>query len=99
MTREDIGAIRIFDKETKVEIRADAAERFASAAQGSDDDITVSRMEGGAPPPAGRDRDGGKPGRPPRAQKAFTRRSDGEAPRKGPKTFKGKGPGKPRRPS
>ncbi|RIY03417.1 DEAD/DEAH box helicase [Aureimonas flava] len=98
VTRDDIGAIRIFDKETKVEIRADAAERFGTAAQGSDDDITVTRLEGGAPP-AGRDRDeGGKAGRPPRAQKAFARRNDGEAPRKGPKKFKGKGPGKPRRP-
>ncbi|WP_279481492.1 DEAD/DEAH box helicase [Aureimonas sp. SK2] len=102
VTRDDIGAIRIFDKETKVEIRADAAERFASAAQGSDDDITVTPLEGGAPPPAGRDRDGGKGGRPPRAQKAFARRNDGDAPRKGPSKFKGKGPGKgqgkPRRP-
>ncbi len=97
VTRDDIGAIRIFDKETKVEIRADAAERFASAAQGSDDDITVTRMEGGAPP-AGRDRDGGKPGRPPRAQKAFARRPDSDAPRKGPKKFGGKGPGKPGKP-
>ncbi len=93
VTREDIGAIRIFDKETKVEIRADAAERFASAAQGSDDDITVTRMEGGAPP-AGRDRDGGNGGRPPRAQKAFARQADSDAPRRGPPKFGAKGPGK-----
>ncbi|WP_416355334.1 DEAD/DEAH box helicase [Aureimonas phyllosphaerae] len=104
VTREDIGAIRIFDKETKVEIRADAAERFASAAQGSDDDITVTRMDGGAPP-AGRDRDGGgnaRTGRPPRAQKAFSRRADSDAPRRGPPKFgtkgPGKGPGKPGKP-
>ncbi|WP_182084647.1 DEAD/DEAH box helicase [Aureimonas sp. ME7] len=92
VTREDIGAIRIFDKETKFEIRADASQRFASSAGGSDDDITITMLEGGAPP---RDQSGeGKAGRPPKAQKAFAKRRDGDKPR--PSKFKGRD-GKPNR--
>jgi ATP-dependent RNA helicase DeaD len=36
VTREDIGAIRIFERETKVEILEEAAERFAKAVRGTE---------------------------------------------------------------
>jgi len=86
ITRADIGSIRIFDRETKFEISAEAAERFASVALGeAGDDITITSVDGG---PAGAPRKGkpfksgersGKPGRPPH---------DGES----------RGAGKPRKP-
>ena len=42
ITREEVGAIRIFDTETKVEIDAEVAERFYEAAKGQDRDrITI----------------------------------------------------------
>nr|WP_062117455.1 DEAD/DEAH box helicase [Aureimonas sp. AU40] len=64
ITREDIGAIRIFDRETRFEIVEAAAKRFAASAEGLDDDITISTAEA---PPKGerapeRPRTGKKPG-------------------------------------
>lgn len=41
ITRDEVGAIRIFDKETKVEIDADVAERFAELARAADRDKIV----------------------------------------------------------
>ena len=42
ITRQEIGAIKIFDRETKVEIAQEAAARFAAAAGSSEgDDITI----------------------------------------------------------
>ena len=41
ITRDEVGAIRIFDRETKVEIDADVAERFASLARAVDRDKIV----------------------------------------------------------
>ncbi len=89
VTRQEIGAIRIFDRETKFEIAEAAAERFASAAETSEgDDITISRVD--APPrPAGgkgaRSKSGpageaGSGGRPFKGRKPF----DGERPDRGP---------------
>ena len=47
VTRENIGAIRIFDRETKVEIAREVAERFADATEtGGGDDITITRIAG-----------------------------------------------------
>ncbi|QZN99488.1 DEAD/DEAH box helicase [Chenggangzhangella methanolivorans] len=44
VTRDEIGAIRIFDRETKVGIAAEAAERFAAAALGTEKgDVVISR--------------------------------------------------------
>ncbi|GGD11376.1 DEAD/DEAH box helicase [Aureimonas glaciei] len=49
VTRDDIGAIRIFDRETKFEIAEAMAAKFIASAQGIDtDDITISRMAEGA---------------------------------------------------
>ncbi|KAA0970526.1 DEAD/DEAH box helicase [Aureimonas fodinaquatilis] len=46
ITRDDIGAIRIFERETKFEISQEAAQRFASAAVGTDgDDITIGQSD------------------------------------------------------
>jgi ATP-dependent RNA helicase DeaD len=44
ITRDEVGAIRIFDKETKVEIDADVAERFASLASAADRDKIVIEL-------------------------------------------------------
>jgi len=41
ITRDEVGAIRIFDKETKVEIDADVAERFYELAKAADRDKVV----------------------------------------------------------
>ena len=41
ITRDEVGAIRIFDKETKVEIDADVAERFYQLAKAVDRDKIV----------------------------------------------------------
>ena len=44
ITRDEVGAIRIFDKETKVEIDADVAERFAQLARAADRDKVVIEL-------------------------------------------------------
>lgn len=41
ITRDEVGAIRIFDRETKVEIDAEVAERFAALASATDRDKIV----------------------------------------------------------
>ena len=55
VTRADIGAIRIFDRETKFEISEAMAQKFAASAKGIDaDDITISlstEAGGGDTPP------------------------------------------------
>jgi ATP-dependent RNA helicase DeaD len=49
ITRDEVGAIRIFDKETKVEIDADVAERFAALASAADrDKIVIEPVTGEA---------------------------------------------------
>ncbi|MBS7538142.1 DEAD/DEAH box helicase [Ancylobacter lacus] len=53
VTRQDIGAIRIFDTETAFEVGLAAAERFAKAARKPDGtDVVIEELPGG--PPAGR---------------------------------------------
>jgi ATP-dependent RNA helicase DeaD len=44
VTRQDIGAIRIFDRETKFEVSAAAAARFAHAVRKSDGDIDIQPL-------------------------------------------------------
>ncbi|SJZ91370.1 DEAD/DEAH box helicase [Consotaella salsifontis] len=47
ITRQEIGAIKIYDRETKFEIAESVAKRFADAAAHSDDDdITISPADG-----------------------------------------------------
>ncbi|HEV7325067.1 MAG TPA: DEAD/DEAH box helicase [Bosea sp. (in: a-proteobacteria)] len=49
ITRDEVGAIRIFDRETKVEIDADVAERFAELTRVPDRDrITIEPVTGEA---------------------------------------------------
>lgn len=53
VTRQDIGAIRIFERETKFEVIATAAARFAQAARKSEGDIDIQPLaDGGASAPA-----------------------------------------------
>jgi ATP-dependent RNA helicase DeaD len=52
ITKQEIGAIRIFDRETKFEIAASVAARFASAARRSEDkDIHIAAAEADHPKP------------------------------------------------
>ncbi|MCE7029501.1 DEAD/DEAH box helicase [Jiella avicenniae] len=68
ITRQEIGAIKIYDRETKFEIAESVAKKFAAAAEVSDgDDITISFADGpaGDAPPRGKFGKGkpaGKPG-------------------------------------
>jgi ATP-dependent RNA helicase DeaD len=71
VTKPEIGAIRVFGRETKFEIVPDAAERFAAAIQGAHDD-GVRIEPAGAPEP--RRSEPGKPFSRPR--KAFGPREE-----------------------
>jgi ATP-dependent RNA helicase DeaD len=96
VTKPDIGAIRIFGRETKFEILPAAAERFAAAVRDANDDGIRIEPAGGPPAPSGPrpdrfrprlDRDGppAPDGKPPHA-KPFKKRPSGKpnqgAPRK-----------------
>ena len=85
LTKTDIGAIRVFDKETRFEIVADAAERFQAAlAKAPEDGITIEPLLDPQAPPA-RDRkpyrksnDGPRPHRgPPPERRAYAAPADG----------------------
>ncbi|WP_185983488.1 DEAD/DEAH box helicase [Aureimonas mangrovi] len=59
VTKQEIGAIKIYDRETKFEVAEAAAKKFLAAAEGMDDDITISLADGapsgdGAGKPRGR---------------------------------------------
>jgi len=52
VTKRDIGAIRVFDRETLFEITAEAAPRFeAAVAKVDGDGGKIQRLEAGSPPP------------------------------------------------
>ncbi len=52
LTKRDIGAIRVFERETRFQIIADAVERFeAAAAKGDSDGGRIHRLEDNAPTP------------------------------------------------
>ncbi|NDW05089.1 DEAD/DEAH box helicase [Jiella pacifica] len=85
ITRQEIGAIKIFDRETKFEIAESVAKKFAASAEVSDgDDITISFADGPAgdaprgksgPGRGGKPFAGGKPGfDQPRGKKPFHRK-------------------------
>ncbi len=66
VTKKDIGAIRIFDRETKFEIAADAQERFAAAVKATlDEEVKIEPAH--APGPKERT----APPRPPHGKPAF----------------------------
>ena len=64
--KNDIGAIRVFDNETKFEITAQAAEQFAVNLKRPDkeDNIAITLLPDGAPVDMPREPGGGKPERP-----------------------------------
>ena len=72
INREDIGAIRIFDRETKVEIRPERADHFAEAARrtGGAGAVGIERLVEGRPPV----RREGKPSAPPSAEPRKSRK-------------------------
>jgi len=52
LTKRDIGAIRVFERETRFQVTAEAVERFeAAAAKGDSDGGRIVRLEEGAPLP------------------------------------------------
>ena len=52
VTKREIGAIRVFDRETRFEISGEAVERFeAAVAKVESDGGRIQRLEAGAPPP------------------------------------------------
>jgi len=52
LTKRDIGAIRVFERETRFQVTAEAVERFeAAAAKGDSDGGRIYRLEEGAPLP------------------------------------------------
>ena len=75
VTRTDIGAIRIFDNETKVEIAAAAAAKFETLMkQPGGDNIAIERLQDGAnyaPPRAPREAGEGRRDERPRRDKGF----------------------------
>ncbi len=95
VTKGDIGAIRVFERETRFEIAAGAVERFeAAVARGENDGGKVQRLEEGAPLPE-RDRNARPPQRrapqeTPRPHVRDQRDTKGEPPRE-----KAKAPHKP----
>jgi ATP-dependent RNA helicase DeaD len=79
-TKGDIGAIRIFDRETRFQIVANAVERFeAASAKDVGDGGRIMRLEDGAGSP---NSEGPPPrARPPRDDaKPFVKRADGDKP-------------------
>jgi ATP-dependent RNA helicase DeaD len=69
VTKRDIGAIRVFDRETRFEIQAAVAERFTEALRGGvDSGEVIERLDeaGPLPPRERRPVPRGKPPRPPR---------------------------------
>ena len=54
-TKRDVGAIRIFDRETRFQVTAEAVERFEAAATRNDGDGgRIQRLDEGAPAPSDR---------------------------------------------
>jgi len=53
LTKQDIGAIRVLERETRFEIKASAADRFLEAANKSQgaDDVAIELADGAPPPP------------------------------------------------
>ena len=96
VTKRDIGAIRVFERETRFQISAEALERFeAAVAKVEADGGKIQRLEEGAPlPPRDRDHDRDGPprqhrgppagGRPPFAKgkpaKPFNKRTEAATP-------------------
>ena len=69
LTKRDLGAIRVYDRETRFQVAAEAVERFElAAAKGEGDGGRIRRLEDDAPPPQQSGR-GGPPmrQRPPRS--------------------------------
>ncbi|QGM97623.1 DEAD/DEAH box helicase [Methylocystis parvus] len=105
ITRDDIGTIRIFDQDTRVQIAESAADDFAAnMRRPGGDNIRVERLAGegafGTKGPRARDRND----RPPRQEagpsKSFPpreRRAKDQGPRQGKGAGKGKGSGKGKR--
>lgn len=81
VTKREIGAIRIFEKETRFEIAAEAAERFAAQVAGAEE--KDARIEPSVAPEAGERQRPAKKHLPYAARKRAPREDAGEAPRRG----------------
>ncbi len=105
-TKRDIGAIRVFERETRFQVVAEAVERFeAAAAKGDSDGGRIVRLPNDAPPPRdeqggprqGRGKFPGKGGKP-NAAPARPAEKSWEPPIEGaPKAYKSKKPKGPKK--
>jgi len=96
-TKRDIGAIRIFERETRFQVTAEAVERFQVAiAKGDSDGGNIVRMDENAPFPRDTSRDGPRDGSPRGKGKPFIRRDGpppaGAPPKHDAKPYKAKKP-------
>jgi ATP-dependent RNA helicase DeaD len=79
-TKRDIGAIRVFERETRFQVTAEAVERFeAAAAKGDSDGGRIVRLPADAPPPREAPPLRDAPNGPHTRGKPFRRRDGGEA--------------------
>ena len=89
VTKQEIGAIRIFDNETKFEIAPEAAERFTAAIAAQRGDVALEPSS----PPGGNFSRGGPPranGPRPTGPRPFTPRPQRSGPEKPARSFDGK---------
>ncbi len=92
VTKSDIGAIRVFDRETRFEIAAAAAARFAAAVQEGADDVRITPLaepdlpparDRKRPPPRSHDAEAARPRKP--AQRPQSSKRQMGKPKGGPK--------------
>jgi ATP-dependent RNA helicase DeaD len=99
-TKRDIGAIRVFERETRFQIAAEAVERFeAAVAKGDSDGGKIHRLEDGAPMPQrssnasfGRNRPTHAEAQPPRRQRDASSGGEGRVRDRTPVAKKSWGP-------
>ena len=61
LTKRDIGAIRVFERETRFQVSAEAIERFEAAIARADSDAgRIQRLDDDAPPPPDRNMPAGR---------------------------------------
>jgi ATP-dependent RNA helicase DeaD len=78
ITKQEIGAIRVYERESRFEIAREAAPRFAAALRKAEDDgVRIEALEDGAGDPGQAQRPAHRGG-PPGAKRRFANARDGE---------------------
>ncbi|MFD2236252.1 DEAD/DEAH box helicase [Aureimonas populi] len=79
VTKQEIGAIKIYDRETKFEVAEEAAKKFLKSAGGELDDITISLADGAPPEGDGKSFSGPRnKSRPPIGRSSFGQPPEGK---------------------